>query len=171
MTLATPARSPAVEARPLSGRNAMATINGTSKSETLNGTAANDVINGAGGNDVLNGLGGNDTLDGGVGNDTYVFSVLTYVIDEEANLDPDDAVRAALSVNLATMFNGRIEHASLTGSAALNITGNVADNKLNGNSGANTIDCADGNDVVNGGEGGDQLVGGRQRLSDWRRRQ
>ncbi len=48
----------------------------------------------------------------------------------------------------------------LTGSAAINGTGNTLNNTITGNSGANTLNGGSGADTLNGGSGADTLNGG-----------
>jgi large repetitive protein len=147
----------------------MGTINGDSANNELTGGSENDFLYGLGGNDTLNGGGGSDRLDGGSGNDlmrggsgndTYIVDSSGDVIDEEGNLDANDRVVSGVSVNLATMFGGAIEHAALSGSNPRNLTGNSANNELTGNRGANVLDGGDGNDVLRGDRGNDILIGG-----------
>ena len=53
-----------------------------------------------------------------------------------------------------------LENLTLSGSAAINGTGNGVDNLLTGNSGNNTLTGLGGNDTLNGTTGTDALVGG-----------
>ena len=146
---------------------------GDGNDNVLTGGAANDTLDGAGGNDTLLGNGGVDTLigttgndwldggigadkmNGGVGNDTYVINVAGDIIDEEGSGDLDDLVRSSISVNLANLASGAIEHAILLGVAAINATGNSVANTLTGNDGANALDGAGGADTLIGGKGSD----------------
>ena len=148
-------------------------VQGTSGSETLNGTSGKDLIFGGNGNDTLNGaanddrlLGeaGNDTLyggagadrlEGGLGDDTYTIDDNLDVIVELAG-EGNDLVNAAITYTLGE----NIERLTLTGSAAINGTGNALDNTLTGNGAANTLTGGAGNDSLNGGTGADTLVGG-----------
>src|SRR6185295_16639066 len=52
------------------------------------------------------------------------------------------------------------ENLTLTGTAAINGTGNTLANVLTGNSAANTLTGAAGSDTLNGGQGNDVLNGG-----------
>jgi len=135
------------------------TLNGNSSANTLTGTQANDTINGNGGNDTLYGLGGNDTLDGGAGsdkmyggpgNDTYVVNATGDSVIENAN-EGTDTVRSSVTYTLPA----NVENLTLTGSSALNGTGNALDNVITGNSGNNTLAGLAGADTLIGGSGTD----------------
>jgi Ca2+-binding RTX toxin-like protein len=57
-------------------------------------------------------------------------------------------------------LGNNVENLTLTGSSAINGTGNTLNNILTGNSGANTLTGNTGNDILDGGSGNDTLVGG-----------
>ena len=139
-------------------------INGTSTNNTLNGTTGDDTINGLNGNDKLNGLGGNDTLNGGAGSDTmsggagddiYIVGSTKDVVKENAN-EGTDTVKSSVSFTLGA----NVEYLTLTGSSAINGTGNALGNLIIGNSGANKLYGNDGMDVLKGEGGADTLSGG-----------
>ena len=73
-----------------------------------------------------------------------------------------DTVQSSISFSLADPVHaiGDIENLTLTGTAAINATGNALDNVLIGNSGANILTGLDGNDTLNGGGGADHMFGG-----------
>ena len=144
----------------LTGNNAANVLKGTGGNDTLLGAGGNDLLDGGTGNDLLNGGAGNDTMKGGTGNDTYVINSSGDLIDEAGNAGTDDLVQATLSVNLATLAAGVIEHATLLGTAALNATGNGAINILTGNDANNVLNGAGGNDTLLGKDGFDSLIGG-----------
>ena len=120
---------------------------------TLTGTTA---INGTGNtlDNVLIGNSAANTLTGGAGNDTYVVSTGDTVV-EAANAGTD-TVQSDVTQTLAA----NVENLTLTGTTAINGTGNTLDNVLTGNSAANTLTGGTGNDTLNGGAGADTLVGG-----------
>ena len=142
------------------GGNGNDTLKGGSAADTLWGLAGNDLLSGFGGNDVLDGGLGNDVMRGGAGNDTYVINSTGDKIDEQGNTDSSDKVRSTVTVNLATLGAGAIEHATLLGTGNINATGNSKNNALTGNSGNNSLVGADGNDTLDGGAGNDKLAGG-----------
>jgi Ca2+-binding RTX toxin-like protein len=67
-----------------------------------------------------------------------------------------DSVSSAITHTLAV----NVEQLTLTGTAAINGTGNTLSNTLTGNTGANALSGGDGNDVLAGGDGIDTLLGG-----------
>jgi trimeric autotransporter adhesin len=121
----------------------------------LTGNAAANVLYGMDGNDILDGKGGADTLIGGTGNDVYVIDSPGDMAVEYAG-GGIDTVQTALAWTLAD----HLENLTLTGSAAVDGTGNAADNTLVGNAGANVLRGLDGNDLLDGGAGADTLIGG-----------
>jgi Ca2+-binding RTX toxin-like protein len=132
-------------------------INGTGNAldNLLTGNSANNTLTGGDGNDTLNGGTGNDTMVGGLGNDTYVVNVSTDVVTEAAS-SGNDTVQSSVTLTLST----NVENLTLTGTSAINGTGNTQDNVLTGNSANNTLTGGDGNDTLNGGTGNDTMDGG-----------
>jgi Ca2+-binding RTX toxin-like protein len=120
-------------------------IGNTLNNNLIGNTAAN-TLSGLGGNDILNGGGGADSLLGGSGNDLYVVDNAGDVIVENV-LEGTDAVQSSVTYSLAD----NVENLTLTGSSAINGTGNADNNVLTGNSAHN---------VLNGGIGADTLIGG-----------
>ncbi|MFN6002504.1 MAG: Calx-beta domain-containing protein [Dolichospermum sp.] len=132
------------------------TLTGTT---AINGTgnAGNNILTGNSANNTLNGGDGNDTLIGGAGNDIYVVDSTTDVITEVAS-QGIDTVQSSVTFTLANVAN--VENLTLTGTTAINGTGNTGNNILTGNGGNNTLNGGDGNDTLNGGAGIDTLNGG-----------
>jgi Ca2+-binding RTX toxin-like protein len=131
-------------------------ITGNTGNNLLFGLGGNDVLNGAGGNDVLDGGTGADSLIGGLGDDRFIFDDAGDTATEAADEGTDTIVS---SVSIAALA-ANVENAQLTGTGALDLTGNALDNNLVGNAGANHIDGGDGNDTLAGGAGSDTLIGG-----------
>ncbi|MFM6342705.1 MAG: bluetail domain-containing putative surface protein, partial [Dolichospermum sp.] len=65
-----------------------------------------------------------------------------------------------LTASVTTTLPANVENLTLTGTAAINGTGNAANNVITGNSGNNTLSGGAGNDTLNGGAGNDTLNGG-----------
>ena len=127
------------------------TIRGGAFGDTLSGLGGNDSLFGGGGNDVLDGGTGIDAMTGGSGDDTFVVSQAG---DKafEANGGGTDTVNSSISYALAGQF---IENLVLTGSGAVNGTGNSLANSITGNSAANQLNGLDGADTMAGGGGDD----------------
>ncbi len=124
-----------------------AAINGT-------GNTLNNVITGNSGNNTLSGGTGTDTLIGGLGNDTYITDGVDTIT--EAASAGTDTVQSSANHTLAA----NVENLTLTGSSAINGTGNSLNNVLTGNSGNNTLSGGTGTDTLVGGLGNDRLTGG-----------
>lgn len=130
---------------------------GTSFDDTLSGGAdGNDYLNGAEGSDKLYGGIGTDVLDGGTGadqmeggaaDDIYYVDDAADIVIETATGGTNDLVYTSISHTLETYVE---RMTALTGSGAINLTGNGLANTLVGNNFAN---------VINGGFGADQMQG------------
>jgi Ca2+-binding RTX toxin-like protein len=130
------------------------TLIGTTAINGTGNTLAN-VITGNSANNVLDGSTGVDTLIGGLGNDTYIVDVAGDVTTENAN-EGTDTVQSAITWTLGA----NVENLTLTGTTAINGTGNTLDNVLTGNSANNTLTGGAGNDTLDGGAGTDTMLGG-----------
>lgn len=116
-------------------------------------------------NDTLDGGTGADQMSGGSGNDSYVVDNVGDVLTEVPN-EGMDTVRSSISHTLGA----NLENLVLTGSTAINGSGNVLNNLLIGNAGNNilygdagvdTLLGYAGNDRLDGGAGNDILQGGQ----------
>ncbi|MGW9033215.1 calcium-binding protein, partial [Streptomyces sp. NPDC055722] len=124
----------------------------TDEGGDINATGANqkDILIGNAGNNVLDGGTDTDKMIGGDGNDTYIVDKSDDVVDETGT-GGHDTVRASSSYSLSTNAKGAVEDLVLTGTDAINGTGNDLDNVITGNAASN---------VLNGGAGADRLIGG-----------
>jgi Ca2+-binding RTX toxin-like protein len=128
----------------------------TNEEDTINAGGGNDTINALSGNDFINGGTGADTMFGGTGNDTYVVDNRGDVVNETGG-DGLDTVQSAITFNLSDAVHaiGAIENLTLTGTAAINATGNALSNLITGNNGNNIIAGLGGADHLDGGGGTD----------------
>ncbi len=139
---------------------------------TIYGLGGDDEIHTGSGADTIDGGSGADWMFGGAGNDTYYVDNLGDVVVEDS-LGGTDQVFASAS---HALFN-EVENLTLTGTGAINGSGNASANVIQGNSGANqlsgfggddslsgqggddALDGGDGNDTLDGGDGNDTLDG------------
>ena len=127
---------------------------GSNFSDNLTGNSANNILEGRGGNDILTGWSGADTMIGGAGNDSYFVENSKDVVTENSNQGTD-----LVSSRLTYTLPANVENLTLTGTAAINGTGNDLNNTLTGNNAANELNGQAGNDQLNGGGGNDTLIG------------
>ena len=141
----------AIENLTLTGSAAIAGT-GNGLANVITGNTGANTLTGLGGNDTLNGGAGADTLVGGTGDDTYVVDNAGDVADETDG-DGIDTIQSAITFSLsdAVHAKGAIENLTLTGTAAINGTGNALANVITGNT---------GNNILAGLGGADQLIGG-----------
>ena len=133
--------------------------------ETLN-LMGTEAINGVG-NDLNNNLTGNvadnkldggigkDNMAGGLGNDTYYIDDTEDIVIENLS-EGTDTVRSSIAYTLLPDFEDLV----LTGTSAINGTGNLLNNSLIGNSASNRLDGGGGDDILDGGAGNDILQAG-----------
>lgn len=131
-------------------------LDGGRGDDYLDGGADSDILISGEGSDTLLGGAGSDRMEGGGGNDLY------YVDNagdsaREVQGAGNDKVFASVTYSAATTD---IEEIELTGSAAINASGNSESNTITGNSGANRLLGEDGADTLTGASGNDKVYGG-----------
>jgi len=131
-------------------------------------TTGADTLSGLDGADTLNGGAGADRMEGGAGSDVYYVDVSGDQVIETLSGSAGGAVDKVISTASFTL-GANVERLTLSGSAAIDGTGNGLDNVIYGNGGANRlnglaggdiISASSGNDTINGGAGADTLTGG-----------
>ncbi len=130
-------------------------LNGTGNglANNLIGNSGSNTLTGNDGNDTLDGGAGADRLIGGQGNDLYIVDDAGDVVTEGLNKGTD-TVQSSINYTL----NANVEALILTGTSAINGTGNALNNTLTGNSGNNTLSGGAGVDVLQGGIGNDTYI-------------
>ena len=127
------------------GNNHFTTVHGTEGNDTFTGTTGNDMAIGGGGNDVFKGSLGYNYFDGGAGIDTVDYSnvqnlygsgVTVSDLHDGSIIDPTE-IDTLIGIEnvIGTKFNDRI-------------TGNIADNVLEGGAGSDKLDGGEGNDTA-----------------------
>ena len=117
------------------------------------GNDSNNTIMGNDKNNILDGGLGADTLVGGGGDDTYLIDNTGDLIIEAEN-SGTDTVQSSISYVLGL----NLENLTLSGSDALNGTGNSANNVIKGNAANNILDGGLGADTMVGGDGNDTYI-------------
>lgn len=140
----------------------LTTLSGTGNSlnNLITGNGDSNTLTGAAGNDTLNGAGGADSLVGGAGNDIYLVDDLLDVVTEKTS-EGTDLVQSSVTFTLGS----NVENLTLTGTSAINGTGNALNNTIVGNAATDTVDSNVltgflGNDSIAGSSGKDTLDGG-----------
>ena len=134
-------------------------ITGNEAANSLSGGLGNDTLVGGAGNDSLNGGSGIDRLTGGNGNDTYTIETVGDLVVETNAVAATGGTDTVLSSLAAFTLTTNVENLTLTGSSAINGTGNTLNNVITGNAAANSLSGGLGNDALIGGAGYDTLVG------------
>jgi Ca2+-binding RTX toxin-like protein len=139
-----------------------ADINGTGNEldNRLLGNAGANILEGGAGNDRLDGRTGVDLQFGGAGDDIYYVDDAGDVASEDDGLGGDAGGLDLVIATATTTLAAHVENLRLSGSAAIDGTGNDDDNALSGNNAANSLIGLGGADLLNGYGGNDILEGG-----------
>ncbi len=128
-------------------------LTGNDANNVLTGNAAANALTGGLGDDTLNGGTGADTMIGGDGDDTYVVdNIADQVIENDG--EGVDWVKTSVSYTLSDY----VEFLELTGTSAINGTGNDLTNFIKGNTSNNILDGGVGADTLIGGKGNDTYI-------------
>jgi Ca2+-binding RTX toxin-like protein len=128
----------------LGGRHNLGIARGATVENAIGGSG-NDTLIGNSAANTLNGGADADRLIGGLGNDIYITDGRDTIT--EAQNAGTDRVQSSATHTLGA----HLENLTLTGSGAINGTGNTLNNVITGNG---------GNNILNGGAGADRLIGG-----------
>lgn len=143
-----------VETLILSGAAAI-DATGNELDNRLIGNELANTLTGLAGADYMDGGAGADTMTGGLGDDTYIVDNVGDKAVEKAG-EGSDLVISSVSYTLAD----NIENLRLSGTEAIDGTGNALANRMIGTTGANVLTGGAGNDYLDGAGGTDKLVGG-----------
>ena len=156
-------------------------LSGLDGNDTILGNAGDDFIDGGAGDDTLSRRGeGADSIVGGDGADKLNSrsGPIGWKVVPAATFTPstpspttviprmtDVAIEAAgggtdTNASVSYVLGAEIENLTLTGSTAINGTGNVLSNTITGNAASNVLLGLEGNDTLNGVGGNDTLDGG-----------
>src|SRR3954471_15223545 len=130
----------------------------------LTGNEFNNFIFGSSGDNVINGGGGADYMSGGRGNDTYVVDNVGDTLFENGDIHSTPANESEgfdtvlTSVNFNVGLYSEIEVLQAIGSANVNLTGSLDNNRIIGNNATNIIDGSYGKDTLTGGGGLDVFI-------------
>ncbi|TDR94850.1 M10 family metallopeptidase [Enterovirga rhinocerotis] len=159
----------------LTGSDAWNEISGGDGADLIAGRGGNDTLIGGAGNDTLDGGTGADAMFGGAGNDIYVvddistdtpfFGIVGDTVREDTVAGIDDGGRDLVQASVSFTLGRFVENLTLTGTAAIDGSGNELANVIIGNRGANHLFGFDGDDILDGGAGDDTLRGGAGRDS------
>ena len=116
----------------------------------ITGNASANILSGGVGNDTLDGAAGNDTMTGGAGNDIYIVDSSSDKATELAG-EGKDTVQSSASF----VLGDNVENLVLTGSGAIDGTGNKLANVITGNTGNNILTGGAGKDTMTGKAGAD----------------
>ena len=121
--------------------------------DVIVGTQGPDVLEGTPEADSINGRGGADTMMGLGGDDEYFVDDVDDVVLEGAG-EGFDTIKSPITFSLPI----QVENLLLTGTDAINGTGNGLDNRLTGNAANNTLNGGGGDDRMLGKDGNDTYI-------------
>lgn len=129
-----------------------------------NGGGATVALGGNGLDNSITGAGGDNRIDGGPGADTMVGAggADIYVVDDPGDtiVETLDSAVDVVQSSIGHTLSPAVEDLMLTGSAAVDGSGNELQNRLTGNAAANRLAGGADSDVLAGAGGNDTLDGG-----------
>lgn len=125
-------------------------VRGRNGADILNGEEGADTLIGDNGKDRLDGGAGADTMEGGADDDIYIVDDSADTVVEALNAGTD-----LVETSVTHSLDDHVDNLTLTGSEAVNGTGNALGNVLTGNGAANVLDGGAGVDQMAGGAGND----------------
>ena len=145
----------------ITGKSGADRIFGFEGKDQLYGVGGDDLLYGGPGNDVVDGGPGADTMYGGSGDDLYRVDDIRDVISEESTgAGIDDGGIDSIESTITYTLGNFLEKLTLTGTAAIDATGNELANVIKGNESNNVLSGRGGADDIRGNGGNDILVGG-----------
>lgn len=151
-------------------------VYGTRGNDELMGDWQSETLYGYEGNDILRGKPRGDKMYGGKGDDTYYVDDAKDAVYENKKEGSDTVWSSVSYVLTAGSEVETLKTSSISGTDAINLTGNNYDNKIYGNAasntlygkgGADTVRGEKGNDFVYGEAGDDRLYGGDGKDNVW----
>ncbi len=144
----------------LDGSEGSDTLIGGAGVDNLQGREGNDILWGEDGNDSLVGGTGSDVMAGGAGDDSYSIDSIGDIVQEAVG-GGFDIVRSRGSYTLSPGAEvEQLTTQSISGTTAINLTGNELANELIGNAGRNILSGGGGDDMLRGSGGEDRMIGG-----------
>jgi trimeric autotransporter adhesin len=144
------------------------TLTGTTNINAIGNVNSNFLIGNAANNTLDSGVAGAaDTFFGYNGNDVYIINNSSSVVFDQFTLRGDtlasldsgtDLIKSSVSYDCST-YAIEVENLTLTGTSAINGTGNTFNNVITGNAAVNVLDSGGGDDTLNGGLGADTMIG------------
>jgi serralysin len=137
------------------GNGGANTLNGGGDADVLFGMGGIDVLIGSYGDDALDGGTGADTMLGGWGDDTYYVDNVLDVVTELAGRGVDTVYASSTWIMTSGSDIETLRTNNDSGTAAINLYGNNANNVIIGNNGANILSGGGGHDEMTGRGGSD----------------
>jgi Calx-beta domain-containing protein/hemolysin type calcium-binding protein len=151
----------------LIGSSGLEQLYGFGGKDRLYANGGDDQLYAGAGNDVLDGGKGADIMYGGSGDDLYRVDNLADVVSETTVPGVDDGGIDTVESTITYSLGAFVEKLNLTGTTAINGTGNGLVNRLAGNDAANVLSGQGGDDQIYGNGGDDILIGGAGKDELW----